>query len=173
MRATLQKIHISKVYSLSMQNIFTEQPWLVLFLPVSFSFVTKWKPCVLIITCLDGIPSQIAAFSPPQPFHHKNSNLETSKLPKTLSDQTARLPIIRGVFWWSIRTYWNCLVRGCLLCLSQCLYFKLKLHLLLCVQEIFTAIYNIYLQKRLVQWLRNQSCFLSAAEFLLLLPPVK
>ena len=95
MRATLQKIHISKVYSLSMQNIFTEQPWLVLFLPVSFSFVTKWKPCVLIITCLDGIPSQIAAFSPPQPFHHKNSNLETSKLPKTLSDQTARLPIYK------------------------------------------------------------------------------
>ena len=78
-----------------MQNIFTEQPWLVLFLQVSFSFVTKWKPCVLIITCLDGIPSQIAAFSPPQPFHHKNSNLETLKLPKTLSDQTARLPIYK------------------------------------------------------------------------------
>ena len=96
MRATLQKIHISKVYSLSMQNIFTEQPRLVLFLPVSFSFVTKWKPCVLIITCLDGIPSQIAAFSPPQPFHHKNSNLETSKLPKTLSDQTARLLIYKA-----------------------------------------------------------------------------
>ena len=57
-----------------------EAVWLVLFLPVSFSFVTKWKPCVLIITCLDGIPRQIAAFSPQTPFTHKNfgyTNLKT------------------------------------------------------------------------------------------------
>ena len=147
MRATLQKIHISKVYSLSMQNIFTEQPWLVLFLPVSFSFVTKWKPCVLIITCLDGIPSQIAAFSPPQPFHHKNSNLETSKLPKTVS--VARLPIYKqtyrhiGVVWSEFEVSCNCkgnfFIKSTqlpyLLCLWQYLYFKLKLHLLLCVWD--------------------------------------